>query len=141
MVMLPNLRDLILAAKRTTREVEVPEWGVTVAIRELSLAERASLIQHVVDNEKAREAYLTDQALPKKDRKNLKEVKHHDHVQVQLMAGLVNPETNEPIFSLDDFDTFQSLGYVTTQKLLKVFLELNMYRDDKTAEDLKKTSD
>jgi hypothetical protein len=139
--MLPNLRDLILAAKRTTREVEVPEWGVTVGIRELSLAERAALIQHVVDNEKAREAYLADQALPKKERKNLPEVKHHDHIQVQLMAGLVDPQTNEPIFSLDDFDTFQTIGHITTQKLLKVFLELNVYRDDKTAEDLKKTSE
>ena len=135
------LRKKILAAKRPTRTVHVEEWGVDVGVKELSLAERQSILQHVADAQTAADAYKADQALAEEERKGLPEAKALDHTQAMLMAGIIDPASGAVIFPRDAYEEFTELGYVTMSRLLTVFFEMNVLRDEQKSEDLKKTSD
>lgn len=78
-----SLRDKIKAADDLTTEVvDVPEWGVQLALRSPSGKERARLVSQFVD----------DNGKPKLD----------EMYPAILIATARDPETNEPVFTADD---------------------------------------
>lgn len=79
-----ELREKILAADdRTFELVEVPEWDVTLGVREIGLQDALRFLSSSdLDGDK-----LTVRA---------------EEVTAVIVAGLVDPETHKPVFSRDD---------------------------------------
>ena len=130
-------RKQILAAKLPTRDVEVDEWGGTVRIRSLSVKHRLEMLDCWQQHERLVDAYEEDQKLPEDERTGVARVDHLDQAIFQLIYSIIDTKSGALMFTMDDFEAFKELDYVTLQRLYGVFIQLNA---PKPAADLKKSS-
>ena len=102
-----SLRQAILAAcDIPEKELEIPEWGITVLVRGLTARERASLIQEAVDSGRA----------------NLD--------IIQLYPALVclacrDPQTKDPIFVLEDREAVGAKAGAPVERIALLAMELS----------------
>lgn len=108
-----NLRDTILASKGELHPVEVPEWGCTVFVREISVEERSRLFAKL--EEKDHEARLS--------------------VWVCLFT-LADAEGNR-LFTEDDYDALASKPAKVIDRLGRIAADRNLMQAS-AVEDAKK---
>lgn len=119
-----GLREQILAAKDLKSQVvEVPEWGVTVELREFSVAARLA---------------WRDQAFePSPDGEGNTPKPGWD--AALIVACLFDPETNAPIFGPDEIGLLQGKAAGPLGRLLDVALDINGLRAE-ASQDAEKNS-
>lgn len=100
-----SIRDSIFAAADITEEtVDVPEWGVTVKVRAMDGAARATFI--------AQSAGPDGRIDPVKGYPSL------------LIATLRDPETDEPVFTAPDRDALMAKNGAVIDRVADVALRL-----------------
>lgn len=102
-------RDSILNATVPTASVKVAEWGGSVTLRALTPKTRVALLDTIYANEDAVAEYQADQMRDPDDRQGLAEVKKLDSSFLHLMSCIVDSDTLQPLFSIDDYDRFLEL--------------------------------
>ena len=106
-----SIRDTILAIDDSTTElVDVPEWGVKVAVKSLTLAEQQQFMQSV------RQRTGQPQAEYRIDR---------DKFGPQLLIRTCHdPETDAPVFEAADAQRISQLSAKAVQRVLTVATRL-----------------
>ena len=120
-------RDTILNADDTTYEtVEVPEWGVTVAVKGLTIAEQRRFWRTVRKRTGRESDYQIDR----------------DKFMVQLIiATAMDVDTHEPVFEAADADALNQKTAKAANRLYDVAARLSGFRDDDDVEaELKPTA-
>lgn len=106
-----NVKDLILSKlDLKTQDVDVPEWGMIVTIRELCAA-HADVIGALFAGGDARTPLERHQAFS-------------DHL---LVHSIVDPETKLPVFSEADLPALKGKSAKAVVKIVSAALELNGY--------------
>lgn len=106
-----SLRDRILQASDTTNElVDIPEWGVTVEVRSMSGAARASIVQAG-----ALQGQLPDMSKFTSD--------------IVVMCTF-DPETGEQVFTKDDADLVMDKNGAALEKIVTVAMRLSGFSKD-----------
>lgn len=112
-----SLRDQILAAPDLKRQtVEVPEWGVSVEIRELSIKGRMQWRETAFE-ERDGESTMRD-----------------DWAVRLVMACVFDPATGARVFGPEDADSLAEKADGPIATLLNVVLDLNGMRADTPSE-------
>lgn len=98
-------REMILNAKDLhTEPFEIPEWGVTVKIKSMTVSKRNQLL---------------------KDSANDKgEVDHEKLFPILLITALVDAETEEPIFAATDRDAINEKNVGVVERVAKKIMEV-----------------
>lgn len=92
-----NLRDKIFSADDITKELmEVPEWGVTVEIRAMTAAERATLGESAMVGDKTNVGLM---------------------YALTVIASVYDPETGEPVFTSNDKEAILSKSGTVIERL------------------------
>ena len=112
-----NLRATILAAADTPiRNVDVPEWGVTVGIRSMSAKSRAA----VMELAQAGDGIDAAKVLGMWAR--------------TLQGSIVDPETGDPIFDMDDMEVVMDKSAAVVERLWSMCFEQSGMTEDKVNE-------
>ena len=122
-----GIRDTILNADDVTYEtVEVPEWGVTVAVKGLTIAEQQRFMRTVRKRTGRESDYQVDR----------------DKFQIQLIiATVVDVDTHETIFEAADADALNAKSAKAASRLYEVASRLSGFSSDDDAEaELKPTA-
>jgi len=115
-----GLRDKILAANDVESElVEVPEWGVSVEVRSMSLAMRERIGQMASEAEDAR--------------KSGSDVDPAFSASV-VIATAFDPETGEALFTADDIAALNNKNAAAVGKLSEVGARLSGLTDEAKVE-------
>lgn len=102
-----NLRDKILAANDIpSQTVTIPEWDVELVVKGMSAGDRITLMQNAYDQE-------TGQV-------NMAAV-YPDVV----VACLMDPDTNEPVFSEQDKSLLMSKSSAAIEQIASIGLQLS----------------
>jgi len=110
-----ELRSQILAvADSPVEEVDVPEWGVTVGIKSMTAAARASVMELAQGGQDGLDA---------------------GHVQAMwgktLVSCLVDPDSGDPIFTNDDMAALMDKSAAVIERLWQqCFTNSSMMEDD-----------
>jgi len=100
-----DLRDAILQASAVkTKEMEVPEWGVTISIKETTM-------------EKARQAREASEVDGEVDADKL--------TLEMFLLCVVKPGTLDPIFTRDDFEALRNMGFCGMDKVVTEIMKIN----------------
>jgi hypothetical protein len=112
-----NLRDAIFAASDTPIEtVEVPEWGVTVGIRSMSAKSRAAVMELAQQGD----GIDADKVLGMWAR--------------TLQGCIVDPETGDAVFTLDDMEALMDKSATVIERLWTMCFEQSGMTEDKVNE-------
>lgn len=105
-----ELRDAILAADDLeTRTVEVPEWGVDVGIREMTGKERDAFEGSILDRRADGDVEVD-----------------LDQIRVKLLVRvLVDPETGERLFEVEDMEALSGKSGSVLGRLFNRARKLN----------------
>lgn len=118
-----SIRDLIQKARPYSKElVEVPEWGVTIEVRSISLGLRNEMMLSVIDEE-------TKQA----DIRKL--------YPEMIIACSYDPETGDKVFAADDAAFLNGLDAGILDKIAKPALSLSGMSDDAKDKEAGKSSE
>ena len=120
-------RDTILNADDTIYEtVEVPEWGVTVAVKGLTIAEQQRFMRTVRKRTGRESDYQVDR----------------DKFQIQLIiATVVDVDTHKSVFEAADANALNAKSAKAASRLYEVASRLSGFSDDDDAEaELKPTA-
>ena len=115
-----GIRDTILNADDVTfATVEVPEWGVTVAVKGLTIAEQQRFMRTVRKRTGRESDYQVDR----------------DKFQIQLIiATVVDVDTHETIFEAADADALNAKSAKAASRLYEVASRLSGFSSDDDAE-------
>ena len=115
-----GIRDTILKADDATYEtVEVPEWGVTVAVKALTIAEQRRFMRTVRKRTGRESDYQIDR----------------DKFMVQLIiATVVDVDTHEPVFEAADADALSKKSVKAATRVSEVAMRLSGFSDDDDVE-------
>lgn len=122
-----GIRDTILKADDATYEtVEVPEWGVTVAVKALTIGEQQRFMRTVRKRTGRESDYQVDR----------------DKFQIQLIiATVVDVDTHEPVFEAADADALNAKSAKAAARLYEVASRLSGFSSDDDVEaELKPTA-
>lgn len=128
-----TLRETILATADglEVEIVDVPEWGVKVGVRALSLAEQTNFLQAV------RERTGAPQDTFKIDRQK--------YAPQLIIRTVIDPDTQKPIFEQADAQTIAGMSAKAVSKIVKVASKLAGLGGDEQVEetiaDLKQMAD
>lgn len=110
------MRDQILAAKdRTSKEVKVEEWGVTIELRTMTAAQRVAMFSDAYD--------------PNTGQTNLKVL----YPQV-ITSCCFDPKTGEPIFTEADTEAVMGKSGLVIERLAMEALNLSGMDKDAVTE-------
>jgi len=102
-----NLRDKILNSDDLSKKkMEIPEWDVTINVCTMSGTQRAKLL------EKAQNAEAKGQDLV-------------DFYSKILAMTIRDPETNELVFTEDDYDRLMDKNVKVIERIVEISLTLN----------------
>lgn len=102
-----SLRDQIVAANdRTTRQVEVPEWGVTVELRSMTAGQRIAMYQSAYD--------------PNSGQTDLKTL-----YPAVLTACVFDPKTKQPVFAQEDAEAILDKSGVVIERIAMEAISLS----------------
>ncbi len=122
-----TLRDTILNADDyETEPVDIPEWGVKVAVKSMTIAEQQDFLQAVRLRTGAKGEYEID-------RKKFP-------IQL-LIRTVIDPDTSELVFEQADADTLTKKSGRAVARILTVATRLSGLADDQideTIDDLKR---
>ena len=120
-------RDTILNTDDATYEpVEIPEWGVTVAVKSLTIEEQRQFMRTVRKRTGRKSDYQVD----------------HDKFMIQLLiATVVDIETHETVFEAADADALNKKSTKAATRAFDVAMRLSGFSDDDDVEaELKPTA-
>jgi len=120
-----TLRDRILNVEDTVTEiVDIPEWGVKVAVKGLTIGEQQQFLKSV----RKRTGEKTDFTLD------------NDKFVIQLLIRTVSdPETGETLFEQADAQTLMSKSWKAMSRIYNVSARLSGFADDDEVQDDLKT--
>lgn len=110
-----SLRDKILQAPDIATEmVEVPEWGVTLEVRGMSGADRASIFERVTVDGEVKAGLLYGET---------------------VLATTFDPETGERVFNATDLTALMEKSAQAIDRLAKVGLRLSAMEGEQSQDE------